>query len=1026
MLMKFFAAVLPQSGNYSLFTLGNAKHVWATNLDRLVQFTEDRIDQQGVYFATAGYKEPGKRTQDNVQFLRSLRLDIDAGAKKFDKHPEGAYPTQPDALQAAVKFFKATGLKPTYVISSGEGLHVYFALDTDLTPAEWTPLAKRLGALCVEHGLKVDPTVTTDTARILRPIGTLHSNGARVSVLGHCEVAHSPAKLAEIMGVVAELATPPNKYANSSINDEIIEVVEGPPKSVVKIVANCPAMAEVAASKGDVPEPFWRAMIGVTKFTVEGLDMAHEMSSGYPGYDAAEVDKKYNAWATGPTSCNEFSKHTTACATCPHHGKIKSPISLGYMTDKQIEELPAELQPEPAKPPKPTGDYWDGCLPPKFSVVKDKDGKLVLLHATVVEKKDELGDMVKVPVVIPVTNTIFWLTHWIESEHADDKAQAMLSRYDPKHKIVRPPVPMDQSIVPNRMKLLEFLAKQSIQLLSTKAANSMDEYIRAQLQRIQMMSRRPKIAQRFGLRIQENGDLISAHGKYVIQPDGSIIEGMLTDDLRSKQARFPLRALPPSEVGEWDSTVWASHIIPAAHRYAKFMRDHYGDPALRKYQLAIMLGIASPLMAFVEGSYYSGIDLPANGLSISLLSQRGGKGKTSLMRAIMMAYGDPVALVRDSSKLMSTNLARADMPPIHGTMPCAMDEIGKTDDESAAGIVSAIANGTGRTTMKQHGGSNTQPNFALINLIATNRSVRDMIVAADDSSDAIQTRLLEVTVNTMNFDQDARDAFTNDWADVQRECPGAFGAVLERAICRKGAAAMNKLVTKAVSLASREMGAPQEGRFQYRGLGALIAAHGLLDREGLALFSLRDMVEEFRLAFDAGTVYAAETTLPSDGLELTQIMLNDLKPRTLMTLTETHRGHDKTKFDVMLNAKTPDVVLARHITGRGYTYVSGSAVREWCVEKKVSERDMVVALKNCGVLLAPYPNKPKVFSIPTDLFKGTQEAGGSIVRCYKLDVTKLYALLGWGGDVDMTNVLALTPKPQPDPQEPAQPQEKAE
>jgi hypothetical protein len=99
-------------------------------------------------------------------------------------------------------------------------------------------------------------------------------------------------------------------------------------------------MGEVASSRGDVPEPFWRAAIGIAKFTVEGAEAAHMLSDGYDGYDFDETQAKFDNWTTGPSTCAEFSKHTKACASCPHNGKIKSPAVLGYMTPEVGSVVP--------------------------------------------------------------------------------------------------------------------------------------------------------------------------------------------------------------------------------------------------------------------------------------------------------------------------------------------------------------------------------------------------------------------------------------------------------------------------------------------------------------------------------------------------------------------------------------------------------------------------------------------------------------------------------------------------------------
>ncbi len=111
-------------------------------------------------------------------------------------------------------------------------------------------------------------------AHVLSDFGTLER--ARLSI-------HDPAELREKLGVLA-----PVRKA-TGINDDLDLSYQGPPSSAVKIAGHCGALREVASTGGNVAEPHWRAMIGLVKRTVEGLDIAHQWSSGYDGYDGSNT-----------------------------------------------------------------------------------------------------------------------------------------------------------------------------------------------------------------------------------------------------------------------------------------------------------------------------------------------------------------------------------------------------------------------------------------------------------------------------------------------------------------------------------------------------------------------------------------------------------------------------------------------------------------------------------------------------------------------------------------------------------------
>jgi hypothetical protein len=104
------------------------------------------------------------RLAENAIALKSLFLDLDA--KGSDKN---SYDTPKDAIAALAKFLRDTGMpKPSIVVGSGGGFHVYWTLARALSVTEWYPLANALVQATIQHGLKCDTAVTTDAARVLR------------------------------------------------------------------------------------------------------------------------------------------------------------------------------------------------------------------------------------------------------------------------------------------------------------------------------------------------------------------------------------------------------------------------------------------------------------------------------------------------------------------------------------------------------------------------------------------------------------------------------------------------------------------------------------------------------------------------------------------------------------------------------------------------------------------------------------------------------------------------------------------
>lgn len=358
----FLSKMLPPQGVYNVFTTGDKRNYWANSLEELAA-TIDRLGKRtDIYYAVASFKQAGTeyagRTQDNVAQLKVFRLDIDAGAAKIAKHGPGAvYENQPQALEAVLELSERTGLVPSLIVSSGEGLHVYYELAEPVVSEQWRPVAKSLQKFGTAHGLKIDSSVTADHARVLRPVGTLHPNGKTVAVLEATDKVYTLAEFKALVGAapVGEVALASSGFSadDLAVNADLEGLeIDHRPKSIKLILEQCGAMRHLAEHQATVPEPLWRLGIGIAKHTVEGFDGAKELSRQHPGYDEQELREKFDRWAAGPSTCERFQEHTpTQCAGCKHRGKITSPIQTGAV----VEVAPPGTQ--AARQPNSVPDY---------------------------------------------------------------------------------------------------------------------------------------------------------------------------------------------------------------------------------------------------------------------------------------------------------------------------------------------------------------------------------------------------------------------------------------------------------------------------------------------------------------------------------------------------------------------------------------------------------------------------------------------------------------------------------------------
>jgi putative DNA primase/helicase len=318
------------------------------------------LDAQGIdaYMAMSSFTDrervrakDGKRyfprTADNAAAMHSFWLDIDAGEGK-------PYADQNAARQALNAFVQTTRLPVPWVIGSGGGLHVYWPVDSDMTPSDWKPHAEGLKALCNQHNLLADHSRTTDAASILRVPGT-HNHKRPADP--------RPVKLLQRGGVtpVGELLTilPAETQAAAKVTRAHVMAADDPmfaamPQHVRDLPApppdpNRPSATLIARGCKQIqyaglgPEPVWHRMITVLHTCKGGAKAIHALSAlDTRRYDKDDTDRKIEhvAATAGPTgmpaTCRTFNDlNPGVCTSCPHWQRITSPIELGRAAPEQ-------------------------------------------------------------------------------------------------------------------------------------------------------------------------------------------------------------------------------------------------------------------------------------------------------------------------------------------------------------------------------------------------------------------------------------------------------------------------------------------------------------------------------------------------------------------------------------------------------------------------------------------------------------------------------------------------------------------
>ena len=361
---EFLRAVWPTQGPYLLATpvswadketgepRSGLRHQIIESSADAAQRVASLQHQEDVYFALGSIierRQKGVRTQANISQLRSFWLDIDV--RPDDRH----YNTLEQAGTALRAFCKDLGFPRPLIIDSGSGLHVYWLIDEDIDRHQWNHYAQLLKGLVRAKGLAADPSRTSDSASVLRPVGSSnHKRGASdpVHMVGQAPTAISKQDLlARIARAAEELQVEPEKSALSldiagtnpaaqggapeGRNSAAAQgaAPENVPSNPKKVVSKCQQLLWQAQHPDKVDEPQWYAMVGCLRHAERGHEAVHRMSALYSQYSQTETQRKieqHERGDFGPSTCTAFANaRPGGCDGCPFADKITTPLQLG-------------------------------------------------------------------------------------------------------------------------------------------------------------------------------------------------------------------------------------------------------------------------------------------------------------------------------------------------------------------------------------------------------------------------------------------------------------------------------------------------------------------------------------------------------------------------------------------------------------------------------------------------------------------------------------------------------------------------
>jgi len=365
--LEFLQHVLPSEGLYVMGTVDpqvvGMSHGFFNTIEELERAIAKKAEDirvgatkpVNIYFAVGSFldRKTGRK-QINSNKLKAFFFDVDCG---FDhkKNVWKPFKDWKEGLRALGDFVAKYNLPKPMIVSSGNGLHVYWVLTHDLDSDDWKPIAEKLKGIMPEE---FDPSVPADSARVLRPLNTVNVKGnGTVKVLIHADPV-DPDAFASILDSHAPKRTVVYQQRTSTVLENMAVTYDYPPANPDVLLSKCAQLRWAVDNQKDVSEPMWYSVLGIAAYCTNPEETAINWSKEYPTYDEAETLRKLAQWknaTTGPATCARFDQdRPSGCKGCRFKDKIGTPVRLGlqYQEKQDVDDAPDDIV-KLLKVPKP-------------------------------------------------------------------------------------------------------------------------------------------------------------------------------------------------------------------------------------------------------------------------------------------------------------------------------------------------------------------------------------------------------------------------------------------------------------------------------------------------------------------------------------------------------------------------------------------------------------------------------------------------------------------------------------------------
>jgi hypothetical protein len=849
----FLRAVWPESGPYALaipFQIpGTTTTVYAHKVfDTIAEaaaFAQRARAQTDIFFCVHALREPRVwnprkpdrktgtlgayevRTQRNMRAARCLFFDLDIGPD------EDKYPDQATAIEALDRFTAETRLPPPMLVSSGRGIHAYWRLTESIPSDDWRQLATRLKRLANAHMLRVDPMRTTDTASVLRVAGTFNlkdrENPKPVKVLRPSEPL-TPEAMAQhlqtgliLVGAPSEalesrpVAAPPP--GSEELGSNLDRVYDGPPVSLKALGRVCGQVRAFAKALGNVTEPAWYAMLQLIRHVEDGEEWCHKLSAGHPNYTREETDRKLAHLKdrdVGPTTCAVIAERcgNAICDTCPHAGRIKSPLAAARLKDPApAPVLPVEaLVEEVVQLPDP---------PPPF--IRLKSGGVGMIHTN----RD--GDEVT---MVIYSHDLYPIRRIVDADRGIEQQmwRVHLPRGEVKDFVI------DAASLYRGDVLASQLSNNGVYPRPAHV-KEIQEYMSAYISELQKQQAADPSHNTLGWHDDFTRFVLPARS---FTRDGKVIPAQLTQHAES-----------------------SSHSISKAgtlERQVELLR-FYQHPQYQAHQFLVLASLAAPLF-HMTGHH---------GVVVNATGEPGASKSTSLYTAASL-WAHPTKFPLNGTNHGATQKARAQRMVTMGSLPVCVDEITTMHPRDAQELVMNVTQPEGRVGLTRDG-KERRPGGgekSTIMICTANNSLHSLLSHENAAGTAGSMRVIELRMRPGNAHQKHE---ADDYLYALRENYGHVGELFIAHVVTHYDAVIARVRNKMKQI-DKEVAVQAAERFWSAGIAAVLVAGEIAQELRLIAYDMRmlhqwavtDLMSSMRGVIVAE--YGSSASILADYLEL--------------------------------------------------------------------------------------------------------------------------------------------------------------